>query len=75
MVEYLEVTGLCPIKEYIHRRQATIAEYTTNHPIHELYTGAERIMVSRRFMRWWDQDLSQEEEGNGASEGEEREVG
>ena len=28
-----------------------------------------------RFMGWWYQDLNQEKEGDGASEGAEREVG
>ena len=74
MMEALEATGLWPMKEYIRRQQATIAEYIANHPMYELCTGEERIMGSSRFLWWWDQDISQEEEG-GASEGEDRGVG
>ena len=75
MAEALESVGIWPMKEYIRRQQSTIANYITNHPIYELCTGAERMPVSSRFMRWWDQYLKQEEEGNGASKGVDREVG
>ena len=45
MEEDLEVAGLCPMKEYIHRWYITIAEYITNCPIYEVCMGEELIMV------------------------------
>ena len=42
---------------------------------YELYTRAEWMPEYIRFMGWWYQDLNQEKEGDGASEGAEREVG
>ena len=38
-------------------------------------TGVERMTGLIRFMWWWDQDINQEEEGESAREGAEREVG
>ena len=38
--EDLDVTGIYLIKEYIQRRQATIAAPISNHPIYELFAGA-----------------------------------
>ena len=61
--------GLCPMKEYILRRRATIVEYISNCPIYEIVTGAEQIQGSIRFLRWWDHYLTREEEGNSAREG------
>ena len=49
-------------------------EYIENIPIYELFTGAERMPVSIRCMRWRYQDLNPEEEGDSASEGVEREA-
>ena len=43
MAEDLEAAGLWPMKEYIWRRQATIKEYITNHPIYKLCTGEDRF--------------------------------
>ena len=34
-----------PMKEYIHRQQTNIVEYISNHPIYELCTGSERVLV------------------------------
>ena len=73
MEESLKGAGMWPMKEYIRRRQATIAEYIANRPIYELCTGSERMPGSSRFLRWWDQDINRE--GEGANEGGEREVG
>ena len=56
----LETTGPWPIKECIQRRQVTITAQLACKPIYELCTGAERILGSSRFMRWWDQDVGQE---------------
>ena len=75
MAEALEAAGLWPTKKYIYRQQDTIAEYIANLPIYELCMGAERMPVSSKFMRRWDRDLTWEEEGDGSSEGAERELG
>ena len=47
----VEVTGLWPIRDYVRRRSETIAEFFTGRPIYKLYTGAERMEVSSRFLR------------------------
>ena len=66
--EYLPVTDVMEaeriwtIKEYIQRRQATIAAEVDLMPIYEMCTGAEHIPGSIRMMRWWDQDMGREEE-------------
>ena len=48
------------IRENIQRRQSTIVAHISNQAIYELYMGAEIMLVSRRFMRWWDQDVGLE---------------
>ena len=68
----MEVEGLLPMKEYICRRQATIAEYITNRLIHELCIGVEKVLLFSIFMRWWYQDLNPKEEVNSSSKGAER---
>ena len=75
VVEALEATGMCPMKDFICRRKDTIEEHIANHPIYELCMGAEKIPGSISVIWWWDQDLNQEEEGNGDSEVAERELG
>ena len=72
VAEALEAAGLCPMKECIWRRKATIVEYIPNCQIYKLCMGADRIPGSSRFMRLWDQDLNPEEERDDASEGAER---
>ena len=52
--EELEVTGLWMMREYMQRRQATIADYITGRPIYELFRKAERMEGLRRFLRSWD---------------------
>ena len=74
MVDALEAVGLWPTKEYIWRQKATIAEYIVNQTIYELFTGVDWMLVSSRFMWWWDQDFIWEEEDYIASKGEERGV-
>ena len=59
MAEVLEAVGMLPMKEYIWSRQDTIVEYIANFPIYELCTKEERMPVSCRLMRWWDQDINQ----------------
>ena len=41
----LEVTGMCTIKEYIQRRQATIEVHITNCPIYEVCTGRKYVVI------------------------------
>ena len=41
VAEALESVGLHPIREYIRRRQATIAEKVVYRPIYELWTKAD----------------------------------
>ena len=60
VAEALDTTGICPTKEYIQRRQATVAAQVACRPIYELCTGAERIPGTSWFMKWWDQDVGQE---------------
>ena len=57
MDEALEIARLWPIKEYIQRRQGTVAAQVVCRPIYELCTGAERIpgtsmLCSGRIMTW-----------------------
>ena len=59
----MEVTGVWLMWEYIRRRQATITRYIVENPIFELCMRAERRKESSRFIRWWDQDHGQAEEG------------
>ena len=76
LIEYnLEAAGLWKMKEYIWRRKDIIVEYTANQLIYEICTEAEQMALYRRFLQWWDQDLTWKEEKNGIIEGEEREVG
>ena len=70
----MDAMGLWPIKEYIWRRQATIAEHIVNCPIYELCTATEKMLGSSIFMRWWYQEINPEEEGDGASKGVDIEV-
>ena len=58
----MEYAGMRLIKEYIHRRQATIAAQVARWLIYELCMGSERMMGSSWIMRWWDQDVGREEE-------------
>ena len=58
-----------PMKVYVWRWKATIEYYIGTRPIYELCNGVERIQGSSWILRWWDQDHSWEEEGNGSSGG------
>ena len=51
----LEITWIWPIREYLRRRQETIAEYVSGRPIYILFTGLEMMDGYSRFLRWWDQ--------------------
>ena len=52
----LEVKWLWPIREYMRRRQATLAGYVAGITIYELSTVAERMEGSSRFLSWWYQE-------------------
>ena len=69
MDEALEAAGMFPMKEYIRIWQPTIAEYIANCPIYEVCTGLEWVQGSRRFLQWWDQYITREEERYGAARG------
>ena len=58
MTEALEAAGICPIKEYIWRRQAATVGYIVNFSIYELCTMAERITGSSISIQWWYQELN-----------------
>ena len=58
----MEATGLHPIRGYIRRRQATIAEKVSLRPMYELCAEAERMTGMRQMSRWWDQDVVNEPE-------------
>ena len=60
------------MKDYICRQKATTVEYISKCPIYELCIGAEQIPGLIRFIRWWYQDHTQEEEVDGTSKGVER---
>ena len=47
----MDTTGLNPIREYIRRRQATIAEKVACHPIYEICVEAERITGMKWMVR------------------------
>ena len=56
--EALEQTGLWPMREYIYRRQNTIAQEIAVRPIYEMCLEATPATGSSRFLRWWQQDHS-----------------
>ena len=60
--EALDISRLCTIKGYIQRRKATIPSHVICQLIYEIYTGEERIPVTKRFIQWRDQDVGQEVE-------------
>ena len=49
--EALDTSGLLPIKDYIHRRQDTVAAQVECCPIYDLFTGAERMTGTSKFMQ------------------------
>ena len=53
----MEAAGIHPIKEYIRRQQAKIAEKVDCQHIYGLCAEAERIPGTIRVVRWWDQDV------------------
>ena len=71
----MELAGMCPMKEYIQRRQEKIADYIYNLPIYEICSREDHIQGSIRFFMWWGQDLTLEAKVDGFSEEAEREVG
>ena len=51
--EDLKAAGLWPLREYVRRRQATIAEYILSPHIFEFCTRAEQITGSSCILKWW----------------------
>ena len=47
----LDTRGLWKIREYVRRQQVTIAEYVAWRPIYKLFTDADRMEGSIRFLR------------------------
>ena len=62
MAEALEKSGMFPIKEYIKRRQVTVAAQVACWPIYELCMGADIIPGASRFVWRWYQDVGREVE-------------
>ena len=60
VAEALENSGIWTIKEYIQQRQETLVAKVACWPIYGLCTGLKRIMVTIRFMWWWEQDVGRE---------------
>ena len=58
----MEAAGIHPIRVYIRRREATIAERAACRPIHELCMEAERFPGTSRLMQYWDQEVVNEPE-------------
>ena len=55
--EALEVAGLYPIREYIHRRQSTIATYIAERPIYKMCMEATRAPGAYHSrLNWWTQN-------------------
>ena len=77
IADALEAAGLWTMKEYIRRRQATVEQYIATRPIYQLCTTAETQPGTSRFMRWWQQDHSEdqdEEVEDGGDSGEEEAI-
>ena len=52
----LEVIGIFQIRKYVWRRQTTIVECVAGRMIYDICTNSERMYISSRFLRWWDQE-------------------
>ena len=63
VVADLEVTGLCPMWEYVRIRQNKISKYIFVCLIFEIFTQDDRWGGSIRFLHWWYQYPGQAEEG------------
>ena len=51
VAEALDTSGLLTIKDYIHGRQDTVAAQVECCPIYDLFTGAERMTGTSKFMQ------------------------
>ena len=63
------------MKDYICTQKATTMEYISKCLVYEIFIGTEQIPVLIRFIRWWHQNHTQEEEVDGTSKGVEKEEG
>ena len=59
-VEAMEAAGIHPTGVYTKRRQPSIEERVSCHPIYALCTEAERIPETSRLVQWWYQDAVNE---------------
>ena len=66
----LEAAGLFPMKEYVRRRQAHIADYIATRPICNMCVDATPLSGSSRRLRWWQQDHSERQADNDDNENE-----
>ena len=55
--------GLWAMRDYVRRRQGTIAEYIVGRPIFELCTRDYIRERYSRFLRWWYKYPGQAKEG------------
>ena len=62
VAEVMDTTGLWTIKGYIQRMQDTVAAKIYLQTIYELYSEAESIPGTIRFMQWWEQAVGREVE-------------
>ena len=62
VTEALETAVICPIKEYKHLRENTVAAQLGYGPVYELCMGTERIPGTSKFMQWWEQDVGRDVE-------------
>ena len=58
----METAGIHPIRGYIRRQQAIIAEKLAFRPIYDICAEAEWMPGTSRMVRWWDQDVVNEPE-------------
>ena len=62
IVDVLEISVIWPIKEYIHRWQATVTDHLACRTIYELCMGVENMLGYSQLIRWWEQDGGREVE-------------
>ena len=60
VTEALETFAFCTNKEYIQRRQDTVASQVDFQPIYKMCGGEYWILGTNKFMLWWEQDMGWE---------------
>ena len=56
--DVLRAAGLQPLRYYIQKRSATVAETIADRPVLEEYRGAERLRGTPVLKTWWGQVLT-----------------